>query len=136
MLCWLLSQLDAEAGELELQKMNVRKECDVQDVAIKAIQRDVDDLAKERDVVQSALREAGSRGLEMDTVLHLQANSQKTMESELMAYRASVRRIRDEIADAYKAMGDVDADAENTQARLASLNEQVCLVLASRYGCS
>lgn len=115
-------QVDHEMAELEDKKKALREELDRVDKEGAAVQRAVDDLIKERDILRTTMTKAVDRTATVETLIRVQHGSQRTLENEILGARKTVKELRDTIETLL-------SDREKMEADFAAANQKYFTVL-------
>ena len=92
-----LLQVDSEMAALEVTKKELREKIDKSEKEGAQVQRAVEDLSKERDILRSTLLKASDRTQHVETLIRVQQGGQRTLENEIMGVRKEIKAYREKI---------------------------------------
>lgn len=87
--------------------------------------RQQSDLHKERDILRSSLESLADKGVEVETIITMQYNSQKMSETSLGILRRTVKNLREQIDDTTDELVRQTDAVEDAQRQVQSVQEQV-----------
>ncbi len=92
-------QIDTDMAALEEVKKELREKIDKAEKESAQVQRAVEDLSKERNILRSTLLKASDRTQHVETLIRVQQGGQRTLENEILGVRKEIKIYREKIED-------------------------------------
>lgn len=103
------------------------QEIEIEQGRVAAKAKQLDDLGREREILNKSVRSAEDKTAEAASILKVQANARKNLENEIAGFRNHVRRQREQIEDLQDERQRYHEDAEAANQKYFTALEQVKL---------
>lgn len=120
-------KVDAEMAAMEATKKELREKIDKVEKETAQVQRAVEDLAKERDILRATMLKATDRSQHVETLIRVQQGSQRTLENEILGVRKEIKGFRDRIEDLLEERERMEGDMSSATQKYFTVLEQVKL---------
>jgi chromosome segregation ATPase len=127
---WETKKVDAEAAKEDL-KGQIAQIVNIEIVAERkegeAVRKQIDDLLREREILNKKLVKAGDKTRQTHDLVKIQENTKKNLENEINGYRAGVKRQRDMIQQLVADRERYEGEAETANQKYYTALEEVKL---------
>jgi chromosome segregation ATPase len=120
-----VEQVEEEASKLQEESAGYRKESDVISRSNEALQRSLQDLIKERDILRGSIEKMSDNTVAVETLMAAARSSQKMTESETLTLHKNVRDVREGIEDMHDQLAALEEKFLEANRRVIRTQEQV-----------